>query len=108
MRIKSVFAVAAILVSAAAARAEEVAYYRFEEGAADAEFPYPMFAGGPGSGIAVDSAGGDDGMRTWADSSNPFFRADVPAPVIRCRGAPGFLEPSVRPSRGPLCRGSTA
>ncbi len=91
---RSIFAVAmaTIVAVAGAARAVEVAYFRFEEGAADAQFQGPTSPGGPGSGIAVDSAGGDDGMRTWADYSTPVYRTDVPASVIPRTGAPNTLS----------------
>lgn len=98
MRIPTAFVLASLLAGAAAARAEVVAYYRFEEGLADMEFPYPVSPGGPGSGITVDSAGGDDGMRTWADFTNPVYRADVPAPVIPRTGAPNTLSTQFAPN----------
>ena len=69
-----------------------VAYWRFEEGAADAEFQYPDTNGGPGSGLAVDEAGGDDNLRTFANFSNPTYRGDVPANTVAGTGAPNALS----------------
>lgn len=92
MRFSFALAVAMMVAVAAAACAEVVAYYRFEEGMADTPFQGPISHGGPGSGIAVDSAGSDDGMRTWADYSAPVFRTDVPAAVIPRTGALNTLS----------------
>lgn len=92
MRFSFALAVAMTVAVAGGACAEEVAYFRFEEGAADTLFQGPISAGGPGSGIAVDSAGGDDGLRTWAYFSAPAFRTDVPAAVIPRTGAPNTLS----------------
>jgi hypothetical protein len=92
MRSRFAVAVATMVVIAGGAHADDITYFRFEEGAADAEFQPPISPGGPGSGIAVDSAGGDDIMRTWADYSTPVFRSDVPAAIIPRTGAPNTLS----------------
>ena len=63
-----------------------MAYWRFEEGGVDAEFQPPAEPGGAGSGLAVDSAGGDDTLRTFSDATNPVYRADVPADKVAITG----------------------
>ena len=42
------------------------------------EFLAPTSEGGPDSGLSPDSAGGDDQLRTFFDTTNPVYRADVP------------------------------
>ena len=59
-----------------------VAYWRFEEGEADQEFPPPSFPNGPDSGLTIDAAGNDDALRTFSDATNPIYRADVPAATL--------------------------
>jgi len=69
-----------------------VAYWRFEEGQADQKFPPPSSEGGPDSGLAIDEAGGDDNLRTFADFSSPTYKADVAAPVVPATGQPNRLS----------------
>src|SRR5688572_16900292 len=64
-----------------------VAYWRFEERAADQEFSPPAFEGGPGSGLALDDAGGDDALRTYSAATNPVYRASVPGATVAATGA---------------------
>ena len=65
-----------------------VAYWRFEEGEADQEFTPPTFPNGQDSGLAIDSAGNDDPLRTASSDSNPVYRADVAAATVASTGAP--------------------
>ena len=98
-----VAAVLAVSVFAGAASAglpstDPVAYWRFEEGTADQEFPFPPTDGGPGSGIAIDSAGGDDPMRTFAGFTNPVYRSNVPFGVVPRTGAANNLSLDFNPN----------
>ena len=87
-----------LLVVSGSAAAQTVAHWRFEEGAAGQEFTPPATDGGPGSGIAVDSAGGDDPMRTYAGFTNPTYRANVPYPVVPRTGQPNGLSLDFNPN----------
>jgi hypothetical protein len=69
-----------------------VAYWRFEEGQADQEFQPPSFDNGPDSGLAIDSAGNDDALRTFSSNTNPTYVADVPAATVTVTGASNTLS----------------
>lgn len=73
---------AAVFAASGVARAQTVAYWRFEELPAGQEFPAPSTDGGPGSGLAVDAAGGDDNLRTFAGFTNPVYSANVAAAAV--------------------------
>lgn len=88
----------ALLGVAGTAEAQTVAYWRFEEGAPDQEFVPPPTNGGPGSGVAVDSAGGDDNLRTFANFTNPVYRANVPFNPVPRTGQPNNLSLDFNPN----------
>ena len=93
-------AAAALLSVSGVARAETVAYWRFEEGAADQEFAFPAVNGGEGSGIAEDSSGNGNTLRTYANFTNPTYRSDVPFGTVPRTGQPNNLSLDFGPSDG--------
>jgi hypothetical protein len=76
-----------------------IAYWRFEEGQADQPFPPPTADGGPDSGLAVDSAGHDDPLRTFSSLTNPVYRTDVPAATVPATGATNQLSLDFTPNQ---------
>ena len=97
-RVLSVLTVAALLSAAGAARAQTAAYWRFEEGAPDQEFQFPSTNGGPGSGLATDSSGNNNNLRTFADFTNPVYRSNVPFPTVPRTGAANSLSLDFNPN----------
>jgi hypothetical protein len=75
-------ALAALLGLAGAVEAQTVAYWRFEELPAGQEFPAPTTNGGPDSGLAADSSGNGNTLRTFAGFSNPVYSGSVAGPVV--------------------------
>ena len=63
-----------------------VAYWRFEEGSVDQEFQPPTDPAGPDSGLARDSFGGDDALRTYSAETNPTYSGEVPADKVTVTG----------------------
>ena len=76
------FALAALLALAGAVEAQTVAYWRFEERPAGQEFPAPTTNGGPDSGLATDSSGNGNTLRTFSGGTNPVYSASVAGPVV--------------------------
>jgi hypothetical protein len=60
-----------------------IAYYRFEEGTAGDSFRGPGIDGGTDSGLAVDEAGHDDPLRTFAGFSAPVYTSSNSGPIVR-------------------------
>ena len=91
---------AAVLLAfvAPGARADTAAYWRFEEGSPGAEFVPPATNGGPGSGLALDSSGNGNALRTFADFTNPVYRPDVPFNPVPRTGAPNALSLQFTPN----------
>ena len=97
-RFLGVLAAAAVLSAAGVARAQTAAYWRFEEGAPDQEFQFPPTNGGPGSGLATDSSGNNNNLRTFADFTNPVYRANVPFNPVPGTGAANNLSLDFNPN----------
>src|SRR5829696_9237794 len=95
MRKSFAWAVAALLGVSAVARAETIAYWRFEEGSANAQLTPPPTDGGPGSGLAVDQTGNNP-LRTFAGFTNPTYRPSVPLSTVG--GQPNNLSLEFGPS----------
>ena len=100
MRKSFVWAAAALLGVSGVARAETVAYWRFEEGAADQDFAFPPTNGGEGSGLALDSSGNGNTLRTYANFTNPTYRAAVPFGTVPRTGQANTLSLDFGPSTG--------
>lgn len=75
-------ALAALLGVAGAVEAQTVAYWRFEERPAGQEFPAPSTDGGPDSGLALDSSGNGNTLRTFAGFTNPVYSGSVAGPIV--------------------------
>lgn len=75
------------LIASVPARAQTVAYYRFEEGAVGARVPVTSDAVAPGGSPVLDYSGNGNNMKTFADFSAPTYSSNVPAPVIPQTGA---------------------
>ena len=90
------FGVLALL--SASARADTAAHWRFEEGAPDQEFQAPATDGGPGSGLAQDSSGNGNTLRTYAGFTNPTYRSNVPFPVVPRTGQANNLSLDFNPN----------
>ena len=99
LKMRGVLAAAVLVgIVASAASAQTVAHWRFEEGAADVEFTPPATDGGPGSGLALDSSGNGNVLRTYAGFTNPVYRADVPFNPVPRTGAPNALSLQFTPN----------
>jgi hypothetical protein len=76
-----------------------IAYYRFEEGTAGQPLPPPTADGGPDSGLAVDSAGHDDSLRTFSSLTTPTYSSDVPAATVPATGQANRLSLDLTPNQ---------
>jgi hypothetical protein len=80
----------ALLLGALPAFASTVAYWRFEEGPADALITHVSGANGVWSADTLDSSGNGNALSAWSQDAwaNEYYKADVPAPVIPATGQP--------------------
>jgi hypothetical protein len=74
-------AAAASACAPSAARADTQAYWKFDDLPPGTEFVPPPTNGGPGSGLALDSSGHNNNLRTFADFTNPVYGAPLTATV---------------------------
>lgn len=98
-RALAIIAAAASLWAAGPARADTQAYWRFEEQPAGVAFPPPSTDGGPDSGLAIDSSGHGNNLRTFAGFTNPRYVAASPGGTVPRTGLPNNTSLDFTPNQ---------
>lgn len=87
------------LLASLPARAQTVAYYRFEEGAVGTAVPVTPDAGAPSVSPVLDSSGNNNNLKTFATFSAPTYSGNVPAAVVPQTGAPNLRSLALTPNQ---------